>query len=166
MLNHNKKSNSGCKPYDVVMMFKIIVIKRLYSLSDENTEYEINDRLSFKEYLKLSSGDRVPDARTIWLFQNKLIEEQIEERLFAEFHKYLERKGLLLVNSVKIVDETLVEVPRQRNEKVENENIKLGKVAELWGDNPHKRRQKDIEARWTIKRGKRFYGYKSHNKDR
>ena len=29
-----------------------------------------NDRLSFKDFWGLSSGDRVPDARMIWLFQD------------------------------------------------------------------------------------------------
>jgi IS5 family transposase len=66
------------------------VIKRFYNLSDEQVEYQINDRLSFKEFLGLSSGDKVPDARTIWLFENNLIEKQKEEELFYQFHKYLE----------------------------------------------------------------------------
>ena len=116
MLNDNENNNLGCKPFDVVMMFKIIVIKRLYSLRDEHVEYEINDRFSFKGFLRLLSGDRVPDARTIWLFQSKLIEKQLEERLFAKFHKYLECEGLLLVISKKIVDATLVEVSQQQNQ--------------------------------------------------
>jgi len=47
MLNQNKKSSAGCKPFDVVMMFKIILLKRFYNLSDEQAEYQINDRLSF-----------------------------------------------------------------------------------------------------------------------
>ncbi len=44
MLNTNKKSTAGCKPYDVVMMFKIILLKRFYNLSDEQTEYQINKK--------------------------------------------------------------------------------------------------------------------------
>jgi hypothetical protein len=68
LLNRDKKSNAGCKPYDVVMMFQIILLKRFYNMSDEQADYQINDRLSFKEFLGLSSGDLVPDARTIWLF--------------------------------------------------------------------------------------------------
>jgi hypothetical protein len=51
MLNHEKKNNAGCKPYDVVMMFKIILLKRFYNLSDEQAEYQITDRLSFRELL-------------------------------------------------------------------------------------------------------------------
>ena len=78
MLRHNKKSTVGPKPYDVVMMFKIILLKRFYNLSDEQTEYQINDRLSFREFLGLSSGDRVPDARSIWLFQDNLIRRNLE----------------------------------------------------------------------------------------
>ena len=49
--------NQGCRkedtgkggrpPYDVVMMFKILVLQRLYNLSDDQTEYQINDRMSF-----------------------------------------------------------------------------------------------------------------------
>jgi IS5 family transposase len=80
-----RKSNVGPKPYDVVMMFKIILLKRFYNLSDEQAEYQINDRLSFKEFLGLSSGDRVPDSRTIWLFQENLIRKNLEEKLFAQF---------------------------------------------------------------------------------
>jgi transposase len=114
LLNFDKKSNAGCKPYDVVLMFKIILIKRYYNLSDEQAEYQITDRLSFKEFLGLSSGDQVPDARTIWSFQNRLIENNLEKILFAQFHNYLDNLGLY-VNEGKIIDASFVEVPRQRN---------------------------------------------------
>ena len=44
MLNQKKKNPAGCKPYDVVLMFKIILLKRFYNLSDEQAEYQINKR--------------------------------------------------------------------------------------------------------------------------
>jgi len=114
-------------------MFKVILLKRFYNLSDEQAEYQINDRLSFKEFLGLSSGDTVPDARSIWLFQNKLVEQDLEEKLFMEFHNYLTIKELF-VNEGKIVDASFADVPRQRNKKAENEQIKSGKGEELWQD--------------------------------
>ena len=163
MLNQDKKSNAGNKPYDVVMMFKILLLKRFYNLSDEQCEYQINDRLSFREFLGLSSGDRVPDARTIWLFQDKLIGKHLEEKLFDRFHTCLDEQGLF-VNEGKIIDASFVEVPRQRNRREENEKIKQGEGVTLWDDNPHKKRQKDIDARWTSKNGQKFYGYKDHAK--
>ena len=163
MLNQHKKSSAGCKPFDVVMMFKIILLKRFYNLSDEQAEYQINDRLSFKEFLGLSSGDRVPDSRTIWLFQENLIQKHLEETLFEQFRSYLDKLGLF-VNEGKIVDASFVEVPRQRNKKEENEKIKSGEGTDLWNDKPRKKCQKDIDARWTEKGGQKFFGYKDHTK--
>jgi len=163
MLKADKKTNAGNKPYDVVLMFKIILLKRFYNLSDEQAEYQINDRLSFREFLGLSIGDRVPDARTIWLFQDKLIGKNLEEKLFDRFHTCLDEKGLF-VNEGKIIDASFVEVPRQRNRREENEKIRHGEGASLWKDNLHKKRQKDIDARWTEKNGQKFYGYKDHIK--
>lgn len=72
LLNKSKKTNVGAKPYDVVMMFKIMILQRYYNISDEQTEYQINDRNSFKQFLGLASGDKVPDSRTIWLFREQL----------------------------------------------------------------------------------------------
>jgi IS5 family transposase len=163
MLNHDKTSNAGAKPIDVVLMFKVLVIKRLYNLSDEHAEFQILDRQSFKEFLGLSSGDKVPDARTIWTFQENLIQKGVEEKLFLQFHRYLEDLGLY-VNEGKIVDASFAEVPRQRNRKAENAIIKEGRGDELWNDKPNKKRHKDIDARWTKKNGQSFYGYKDHAK--
>ena len=53
-------------------MFKILVIQATNNLSDERAEFLINDRLSFMRFLGLGLDDRVPDARTIWLFREKL----------------------------------------------------------------------------------------------
>jgi IS5 family transposase len=163
MLNHNKKSPAGCKPFDVIMMFKILLLKRFYNLSDEQAEYQINDRLSFKDFLGLSSGDRVPDSRTIWLFQETLIKRDLEKILFEQFRGYLDDLGLF-INEGKIVDASFVEVPRQRNRKDENEKIKAGEGDQLWNEHPNRKRQKDIDARWTQKNGQKFYGYKDHAK--
>ena len=67
-----KKSNAGAKPYDVVLMFKILILQSLYNLSDDGMEYQILDRLSFMRFLGLDAGDKVPDSKTIWLFREKL----------------------------------------------------------------------------------------------
>jgi|GEM_PF-4391942 len=51
------KSNEGSKPYDVVMMFKAIIIQSLYNFSDYEMEYHILDRLTFVRFLVLGLGD-------------------------------------------------------------------------------------------------------------
>lgn len=53
LLNTNKKNNAGAKPYDVVMLFKILILQRYYGLGDNQVEYQILDRSSFKTFLGL-----------------------------------------------------------------------------------------------------------------
>jgi hypothetical protein len=65
-------TQGGRPPFDPVMMFKILVIQTTNNLSDERAEFLINDRLSFMRFLGFGLSDRVPDARTIWLFREKL----------------------------------------------------------------------------------------------
>ena len=65
-------AKGGRPPLDPVLMFKVLIIQAANGLSDERAEYLINDRLSFMRFLGLSLGDRVPDARTIWLFRERL----------------------------------------------------------------------------------------------
>ena len=71
-LTYSDGAKGGRPPLDAVMMFKVLVIQAANSLSDERAEYLINDRLSFMRFLGLGLGDRVPDARTIWLFRERL----------------------------------------------------------------------------------------------
>src|SRR5215217_3348759 len=73
-------AKGGRPPYDPVLMFKVLVIQAQNTLSDERAEFLINDRLSFMRFLGLSLEDRVPDARTIWLFRERLTRAVIEGR--------------------------------------------------------------------------------------
>jgi IS5 family transposase len=64
----------------------------LYRLSDKQVEYQILDRLSFKQFLGLESGDKVPDEKTIWLFRENITNKGLVEQVFNLFHKYLEKR--------------------------------------------------------------------------
>jgi hypothetical protein len=85
LLPKESKSNAGAKRYDVVMMFKLMVLQRYYNLSNEQTEYQIVDRTSFRRFLGLAEGDRVPDARTIWLFRERLAKSGEVGILFQKY---------------------------------------------------------------------------------
>ena len=71
MHQKTRKSKAGRKPYDVVLMFKVLVLQHFYNLADEQTEYQIRDRYSFCRFLGLTPEGNVPDARTIWLFRKR-----------------------------------------------------------------------------------------------
>ena len=158
-----RKSNAGRPPFDAVMMFKILVLQRLFNLSDDQTEYQITDRMSFQRFIGLSLGERVPDAKTIWLFRDTLTESGVIRELFAQFNGMLASKGII-THTGTIIDATFVDAPRQRNSHSENEQVKNGKTPEEWKKNPHKLAQKDTNARWTKKNDETHYGYKDHVK--
>jgi IS5 family transposase len=154
----------GGRPrHDVVLMFKVLVLQRYYNLSDEQTEYQINDRLSFQRFLGLTLSDSVPDQKTIWLFRETLSHDGRVKKLFRRFERHLKEAGLM-GREGKIIDASFVDVPRQRNRREENEEIKSGKVPESFQENENRLEQKDLEARWAKKGEEVHFGYKDHVK--
>jgi IS5 family transposase len=154
-----RKSAAGRKPFDVVLMFKVMVLQSLYNLSDDAVEYQVRDRLSFMRFLGLTIGDRVPDAKTIWLFREELGRAGLVKRLFKRFDRYLRDQGFT-ARKGQIVDASIVSVPIQRNTREENARIKEGDVPAEWSDT--KRRQKDVQARWSARPHQHAFGYKNH----
>jgi IS5 family transposase len=154
-------------------MFKILILQQLYNIADEKTEYYINDRLSFQRFIGLTLNDKVPDAKTIWLFKEHLSEKGTADKLFEMFERQLEDEGII-TRQGSIVDATFVDAPRQHNHREENKAIKEGTLPENWKlpenikpeemtaeqkKTAHKVRQKDIDARWTKKNNETRYGY-------
>ena len=157
-------SKGGRPPFNRLMLFKSLLIQSLYNLSDDQLEYQIIDRASFKRFLGLKKSDKVPDSKTFWAYREQLIEKDVIMGLFKIFNETLDAAGIF-ANEGKMVDASFVEAPRQRNTREENKHIKeTGTAPEQWGEKPNKKRQKDIDARWTKKNNATFYGYKNHVK--
>lgn len=154
-------SRGGRPPFDPVLMFKVLVLGRLYNLSDDALEFQINDRHTFMRFLGLDNGSRVPDSKTIWFFRDQLQKKGLVKALFEEMNAQLEARGII-ANTGQIVDATFAQAPRQRNTREENKEIKAGRVPRTWENQPHRLSQKDMDARWTKKNGQTFYGYKNH----
>jgi len=162
-LSKEPQGKGGRPPYDYVLMFKILILQRYYNLSDEQTEYQINDRMSFMRFLDLSIADDIPDSKTVWHFRECLTDLELVEELFALFLNELEKLNLI-VNEGKIIDASFVEVPRQRNSREENKQIKNGEIPERFENNPHVKSQKDTDAKWVQKNDVNYFGYKNHVK--
>ena len=144
------RSQGGRPPFDHVLMFKVLVLQTQNNLSDERTEFYLRDRLTWMRFLGLGLGDPVPDANTIWTFREALTKAGAVERLFELFDRQLRAAGYLAMSG-QLVDATIVAAPKQRNTKAEKQAIKEGRVPEGWQDKPAKLRQKDRDARWTVK---------------
>jgi IS5 family transposase len=105
----------------------------------------------------------VPDAKTVWLFRERLKQGGLIDGLFNRFHEQLAAQGYV-AKSGQIIDATFIEVPRQRNSRGDNEQVKAGETPREW-QQPEakvKLRQKDLDARWTKKNDETHYGYKNH----
>jgi IS5 family transposase len=155
----------GRKPWDVVLMFKILLLQEWNSIADDRTEYLINDRLSYQRFLGLGLGDKVPDAKTIWAYREEITKSGKMPELFKLLTRALESQGVITQRG-SIIDASFAEAPKQRNTREENETLKGGETPEEWQTpgNEAKLSQKDTDARWTKKRGKSYYGYKDHIK--
>jgi len=144
--------------YDVVFMFKVLVLGKLYgNLPPEKLEYAIYERASFRYFLGISSSGSIPDERTIRAFRDSL-KGRFKE-LFLLFRGKLQKEGYLLEEG-KIVDATLIHVPIQRNSREENKEIKEGMIPEEWSEK--KKAHKDTDAKWKKKNNEKHFGYEDH----
>ena len=177
-LGYGDGARGGRPPFDPVSMFKALILQAQHNLSDAKMEFMIRDRLSWMRFMKFDLGGPTPDENTIRLFRNKLTETGTLRRVMKAFDWQLQKKGYIPMSG-QIVDASLVPAPKQRNTEAEKDAIKAGKSAEeIWPDEPNKARQKDVDARWTLKIGGKIrfdaqgkplpqialpvFGYKSH----
>lgn len=157
-----KDHDRGGRPaWEPLLLFKALVIQSLYGLSDAQMQFQITDRKSFQRFLGLSDADCAPDEKTLWAFRERLRQGGLQDQLFEAFAEHLQRRGLI-ARQGQMIDATFIEVPRQRNSREANAQIKAGEVPAGWEKEPAKLRQKDTDARWTKKRDQLFYGYKNH----
>jgi IS5 family transposase len=156
----DRKSNAGRKRIDPLILFKMLILQQLFNLSDEEVEFQVNDRRSIEEFVGLGVMHSITDATTIACFRERLRKAEDIEDLFEMFEAYLLSQGLQ-ARGGQIIDATLIPVPKQRNTRDENKEIKAGRVPDGWDENAGRLRQKDLDARWVIKNGVNHYGYKN-----
>lgn len=152
----------GGRPrFDVVMMFKLLVLQRTYGLSDEQAELQVLDRFSFQRFLGMTVADDVPKRTTIWDYREALRHSNGEAEVWRTFDRLLAKAGVKLTSG-KIIDASFVDVPAQRNHGDENDAIKRGEQPPGWDQKPPAMlRQKDVDARWVRKGSQTHFGYKN-----
>ncbi len=159
------KGPDGRPRFAPMLIFKVLVLQKLHGLADDATSFQITDRASFRAFLGLTPGDRVPDGQTILDFKEALCKAGAYETLFSVFLGHLQtRHGLALAREGVMVDATFVEVPKQRNTRQQNEEIKEWEVPVEFKGNPILLAPKDLDARWTKKHNVSYFGYKNHVK--
>jgi IS5 family transposase len=159
----NSTTAGGRPAYSTTIMLKLLILQRLHNLSDEQTQFQACDRLSYQRFLGLTLADRIPDRNTLREFREKLVKADAFQQLFDIFGARLRAKGFIPKEG-SVIDASFVEVPRQRNRREENRQIKNGVTPPEWEEKPAKLAQKDVDARWAIKNEEVHFGYKNHIK--
>jgi IS5 family transposase len=135
-------SGRGRRPFDVEVMFRIVLLQQWQGLSDPQAEEQIYDRSSFQAFLGITANTDIPDETTICRFRKVLVEKGWDKTFFAEVKKQLTEHGVA-VTSGKSVDATISEVPKGRKQ----------------GDGTSTR---DPDASFTKKNNRTYHGYKGH----
>jgi IS5 family transposase len=137
------EAGPGRPGYPALVMLKAVLLASLYGLSERELEEALDDRLSFRRFVGLALGERVPDHTALNRFRNRLIQERLLEKLFAELDRQLEKAGMILKRGT-MLDATLIET--------------VSTPAK--GDRP----SLDPDAAFTMRQGKAgsTFGYKAH----
>jgi transposase, IS5 family len=144
---YDNKSEKGGRPnFDVILMFKVLILEEWYGLSDPEVERQISDRVSFMGFLDFP--EPVPDSSTIWLFRERLKETGRYDLVWEEFQSQLDAKGLKVKRGT-IQDATFIEA--------DHGSSKLPR-----GDDAKTRRSRD--GKWAKKGNETHFGYKLHSK--
>ena len=125
------------------------MLQHFYQLSDDEMEFQLYDRLSFRQFVGLRESDRVPDSKTIWLFKNGLAASGALPDLFAAFGTHLEVLGYR-AHKGQLIDASIQEVRKPRSLDPEDSETEAPKA------------QHDTDATFTKKGNKTYFGYKNH----
>ena len=163
-MNHLKKIHKqdeslmgGQVAYDRLKMFKAILLQQWHSLSDMELVEALKERISFMAFTGFDLADEIPDTSTFCRFRNKLIERNLDERLFREINSQIEKIGLKLEKAqCAIVDATIVESCNRPRRTTIIENDREEEETKI-----EQSESKDPDARWLKKGNRFFFGYKS-----
>lgn len=158
------RERGGRPPFPTEVMVRILLIQQLFNLSDEQMEFQLLDRLSFQRFAGLRHTSQIPDRTTIWTFKERLIKAGASESVFEAVNRQLAKHGYI-ARGGQMIDASIVQAPKQSLSKDEKAIVADDAMPVDW--KPAKRRQKDLDARWTKKHGKSYFGYKvSANADK
>lgn len=151
------RERGGRPPFPTELMVRVLLIQQLFNLSDEQMEFQLLDRLSFQRFVGLRASSQIPDRTTIWTFKERLIMAGASESIFDAVNAQLSKHGYI-ARGGQMIDASIVQAPKQLMSKDEKALVGEGAMPIAWS--PAKRRQKDMDARWTKKHGKSYFGYK------
>ncbi|MFK8295749.1 transposase [Capnocytophaga canimorsus] len=80
-------SASGEKPYDGLLLFKMLLIGMWNNLSDVKVEEHVNDSLSAMKFCGMQLEDSVPSYSVLSRFRTELTEKKTFDSLLSEINR-------------------------------------------------------------------------------
>lgn len=146
----DRKHDGPGRPFhDSILMLKMLVLQRFYSMSDEELEYQVADRISFQKFLGFPQV--IPDYSTVWLFREYMAEANLTDLVWDELKRQMKEKGIVFSEG-KVQDATFIVAPPGKTQSG-MENRGRGQPS-----------TRNEDGSWGKKNGKRFFGYKEHLK--
>ena len=147
----DRETNLGRTPYEKILKIKLLFLQSWYSISDEELEFQVNDRLSFQQFLGFPKN--IPDYSTVWRFREELAEADLIDKIWAELQRQINEKNIQVKEGcIQDASFVIAEPGKQKNS-----NIQRGRTAKT-------SRSKD--GTWTKKGKKSYFGFKRHIKVR
>ena len=145
-----RRSQKGRPPFDVVMMFKVLILQHMYGISDEEVEYQIADRISFQQFLGFPKV--IPDYTTIWRFREFISEQDLHDVLWDELFHQMEQKDIKFSKGV-IQDASFITANPGKTNSSDKEDRGRGQPT-----------TRNEDGTWAVKNNKNYFGYKLHSK--
>jgi IS5 family transposase len=157
-------SGEGADAYPPLLLFKCMLLQKWFRInSDPELENQINDRLSFKKFLRLSFDRPSPDHSTFSRFRSRLSKNAIDQ-INSEILRQFEAKGLT-INEGIAVDARLVKSASRPISNKEIDELKKKQASpegKLDKKGKPKKFSRDLDSNWTIKNDIPHYGLKEH----
>jgi len=156
----NDNDDWGGRPHtNELVIVRALLLQGWYGLSDEELEFQINDRLSFRNFLGFP--DSIPDFSTVWKIRERLKDAGMDRRIWDELQRQLDRKGYEVKKGV-IQDASFIEADLgkkryQREKKAAKNGVKLGYTEKQLSHT-------DKDGSFSVKQDQIHYGYKDHIK--
>lgn len=156
---YDNKETGGRPHTDEIIVVRAMLLQSFYGLSDQELEFQINDRLSFRNFLGFP--ENVPDFTTIWKIRERLIEAGIEPKIWEELQRQLDQYGYTIKKGV-IQDATFVESELGRKRYYKEKKAKnRGETIEY---TERQQQHIDKDGTFSVKHGQVHFGYKNHIK--
>lgn len=146
-----RESLRGRPNYEKILMVKLMFLQGWYGLSDEELEFQVNDRLSFQQFLGFPNF--IPDYSTIWRFREELAEGNITDKIWDELQRQIKEKNISVEKGV-IQDAVFIVAEPGKTRSGMDERGQAAKTS------------RNRDGSWAKKGRKSYFGYKVHTKVR